>query len=100
MEVKINKDGQKAVVDIAGRLDTISSAQFESSIHEIVNSDATQVALDCKELSYVSSAGLRLFLTLQKSMKAKGGTLCLRNVCPDIMEVFNVTGFSSILKIE
>lgn len=100
MEVKISRDGPKAVVNISGRLDTITSAQFESNIQEIVNSDATQVALDCENLSYVSSAGLRLFLTLQKGMKAKGGMLCLRNVCPDIMEVFNVTGFSSILKIE
>lgn len=100
MKVNIIQNGEEAVVDIAGRLDTVTSVEFGNNVQELIQSSTKQVVLNCKELSYVSSAGLRLFLTLQKSMRNKGGTLCLRNVCPDVMEVFNISGFSSILKIE
>lgn len=100
MKVNIIQNGEEAVVDIAGRLDTVTSVEFGNNVQDLIQSDTKQIVLNCKELSYVSSAGLRLFLTLQKAMRSKGGTLCLRNVCPDVMEVFNISGFSSILKIE
>lgn len=92
--------GVETVIALSGQLDTLTSVDFEKEIQKVLSSDANAVILNGAELTYVSSAGLRLLLTLQKGMSAKGGTLVLRHIKEDIMEIFNITGFSSILTIE
>lgn len=57
------------------------------------------IELDCSELEYISSSGLRLFLTLQKSVNARGGKLVIKNMNSQIKEIFNMTGFSRIMTI-
>lgn len=95
------KTGDKAVtISLSGQLDTLSSVDFEKEVTQIIQSPSLWVVLDCGELTYISSAGLRLLLTLQKGMKGKGGTLCLKKVMPEIMDIFRITGFTSILTIE
>jgi anti-sigma B factor antagonist/stage II sporulation protein AA (anti-sigma F factor antagonist) len=88
------------VISLSGQLDTLASIDFEKVIREVLSGESLDVALDAKGLTYISSAGLRLLLTLQKGMRAKGGKLRLTSVRPEIMEIFNITGFSSILTIE
>lgn len=92
--------GEETVIRLAGQLDTLMAVDFENVIQEVLAGDAMTVILDGTELSYVSSAGLRLLLTLQKRMMAKGGAFRLRHINANIMEIFNITGFSSILTIE
>jgi len=92
--------GRETLIRLSGQLDTLTAVDFEKVILEVLDSDAMDVVLDGLELSYVSSAGLRVLLTLQKRMMVKGGTLRLRNINTSIMEIFNITGFSSILTIE
>ncbi|MDR0348327.1 MAG: STAS domain-containing protein [Tannerella sp.] len=99
MKITIEK-GTETVISLSGQLDTLTATDFEKEIHAILADNALVVILNGSELTYVSSAGLRLLLTLQKGMTAKGGTLRLRNIKKDIMEIFNITGFSSILTIE
>jgi len=99
MKITIEK-GAETILSLSGQLDTLTATDFEKEIHDILADNALSVILDGMELTYVSSAGLRLLLTLQKGMTAKGGTLRLRNIKEDIMEIFNITGFSSILTIE
>lgn len=99
MKITIEK-GVETILSVAGQLDTLTATDFEKEIQSILTENALSVILDGNELTYVSSAGLRLLLTLQKGMTAKGGTLRLRNIKEDIMEIFNITGFSSILTIE
>lgn len=99
MKITIEK-GTETIISLSGQLDTLTATDFEKEIHGVLADNALSVILDGAELSYVSSAGLRLLLTLQKGMTAKGGTLRLRNIKNDIMEIFNITGFSSILTIE
>ncbi|MDR1161372.1 MAG: STAS domain-containing protein [Tannerellaceae bacterium] len=94
------ENGETLTISLAGQLDTLTSADFEKEIRAILSGESPAVVLDAKMLTYISSAGLRLLLTLQKGMKAKGGTLRLTNIRPEIMEIFNITGFSSILTIE
>lgn len=94
------ENGVETLVALSGQLDTLSATDFEKEIETILQSEAAAVVLNGEELTYVSSAGLRLLLTLQKGMKAKGGTLRLRNIRKEIMDIFNITGFSSILTIE
>lgn len=92
--------GSELTIRISGQLDTLTSVDFEKEIRQILADDVTDVILNGEELSYISSAGLRLLLTLQKGMMAKGGVFRLRNIRKEIMEIFDITGFSSILTIE
>ena len=95
--MEINKviEDKCATVALSGRLDTLTSPQLE----EELPADITKLVIDLKDLEYVSSAGLRVFLNAQKSMMEKG-EMCLRHVNEEIMEVLDMTGFTQILTIE
>jgi len=98
MKITIEK-GTDTIISLSGQLDTLTATDFEKEIHDILAGNTSSVILDGSELTYVSSAGLRLILTLHKGMIAKSGTFVLRNIKEDIMEIFNITGFSSFLTI-
>lgn len=83
-------------VSIDGRLDTATAPAFEKFINENIFKMDT-LTLDCMNLEYVSSAGLRVLLSVQKRLK---GGVKLKNVCELVMEVFEMTGFVDILTIE
>ena len=87
-----------AVFKLEGRLDTVTAPEFES---ELINTldGAENLVLDFEKLDYISSAGLRVLLTTQKKMQQKG-TMKLLHVCDAILDIFEVTGFTSILNIE
>lgn len=99
MEIEI-KHGTETVICLSGQLDTLSSPDLEKEITNILKGNAQNVVLDGGKLTYISSAGLRLLLILQKKMSQKGGTFVLRNIQDSIMEIFKITGFSSFLTIE
>ncbi len=100
MEVFINKDGNKTIVKILGRLDTTNVSDFENEIAPLMAELGGAIELDCSGFDYISSSGLRVFLMLQKRVAAAGGTLVLRSMKAEIREVFDMTGFSSIFTIE
>lgn len=81
-------------------MDTLSSPDLEKEITAILEGDAKKVILDGSKLTYISSAGLRLLLILQKRMSQKEGKFVLRNIQDSIMEIFRITGFISFLTIE
>lgn len=89
-------NGSKLTISVGGRLDTTTSPELEAQLHL---NGITDLTFDMKELDYVSSAGLRLLLKAQKQMNTQGD-MRLVNVNDIVMEVFEVTGFSSILKVE
>ena len=82
---------------ISGRLDAYTSIQLQEELLPVF--DETNAELDFAELVYVSSAGLRVLLLGEKTAKAKGYSMNLINVSKDIKEIFEMTGFSDILKI-
>lgn len=96
----VNKmiEGNKMIVDVEGRLDTVTAPDFEKSIKESLEG-VTEIVIDFAGLSYISSAGLRALLVLQKTISAKG-TMVLKNVSADVMDVFEITGFLDVLNIE
>ena len=98
MTVDIRKDGTTLTLCVEGRLDTNTSPDFEAQIKESLDG-VTALTIDIKDLVYISSAGLRVLLSLQKRMNEQG-SMKVTNVCDDIMEIFEVTGFSEILTIE
>ena len=91
-------ENTKAIISLEGRLDTITSPDTEAAIKEVLP-EITELILDFAKLEYISSAGLRVLLSAQKAMNAKG-EMKIKNVGTAIMEIFEVTGFSDILTIE
>ena len=100
MNVTINQDGNVYNAAIQGRIDTTNADQFLKDIGVLLNAEEAQISIDCTELEYTSSQGLRMFLMLQKSVMAKKGSLVLKNMKPQVKEVFDITGFSNIIKIQ
>ena len=98
MTIEIKRNADEVVIKIVGRLDTNTAPALDKTISEDVQ-DSQNLVLDFKGLEYISSAGLRVLLGAQKKMQ-KSGSLKLINVCSDIMDVFDMTGFADILTIE
>ena len=98
MTIEIKKSAEVTTIEIAGRLDTITAPALDKAINEDIG-DTKNLVLDVKGMEYISSAGLRVILGAQKKMQ-KIGSMKLRNVCEDVMEVFEMTGFADILVIE
>lgn len=98
--LNINKtiENSHALFLLSGRLDTTTTPEFDQELKSSLPG-VTELTLDMKDLSYISSAGLRVLLSAQKLMK-KQGKMTVRNVNETIMEIFEVTGFSDILDIE
>ena len=98
MTITKTQNGDKTTITLSGRLDTTTAPQLQEAL--IPEFDAAKhIELDFSALAYVSSAGLRVLLMGEKTAKAKGGKQTLVNVSAEIMEVFDMTGFSSILNI-
>jgi len=98
MNIVKNLDGDKLVVALEGRLDTTTAPELEAALKEELASIESAV-IDFEKLEYISSAGLRVLLSTHKALMPKDG-LVIKNVCPEIKEVFEITGFSDILTIE
>ena len=98
LNITKKQDGEKREMSLEGRLDTTTAPQLEAVMKETLD-QVTELTLDFEKLEYISSAGLRVLLSAQKIMN-KQGHMVIRNVNEDIMEIFEVTGFSDILDIE
>ena len=98
MTIEIKKNTDETIIEIAGRLDTITAPTLDKTINEDIG-DTKNLVLDVKGMEYISSAGLRVLLSAQKKMQ-KIGSMKVKNVCPEVMEVFEMTGFADILVIE
>ena len=98
MTIEIKKKAGEAVVELTGRLDTSTAPVLDKTLNEDI-SDNIDLILDLKGLEYISSAGLRVLLSAQKRMR-KHGSMTLKNVCEEVMDVFEMTGFADILTIE
>ena len=98
MMIEIKKNTEDTVIEVVGRLDTTTAPSLDKTISEDIG-DTKNLVLDFKGLEYISSAGLRVVLNAEKKMK-KIGTMKVINVCEEVMEVFEITGFADILTIE
>ena len=96
MNIKKNKDGSTLNVTVSGRIDTVTAPEFDQFVNDNLGG-VTSLVLDFKDVNYVSSAGLRALLSLQKKMNASKGEMKLVNVCEAVHDVFEVTGFDEIL---
>lgn len=98
MTIEKNINGSSVTLKIIGRLDTVTAPELEAMVSASIGG-IEELVLDCSELEYVSSAGLRVILNAQKKMNVQG-SMKLTGVNEDVMEVFDITGFADILTIE
>ena len=98
MTIEIKRNSEETIIELAGRLDTTTAPALDKTINNDVEG-TTKLVLDLKSLEYISSAGLRVLLSAQKRMQ-KSGSMKVTNVCEEVMEVFEMTGFADILTIE
>ncbi len=100
MEIAITKEQELIKVKITGRVDSNTSPQLQSQLEEYYKTEGFDLLLDFAELEFISSAGLRVLLMMQKMTKSMQGHLALCNVSPEVMEVFEMTGFVDLLEIQ
>ena len=98
MTIEIKRNADETVIELVGRLDTTTAPALDKTINDDIG-DTKHLILNLKKLEYISSAGLRVLLGAQKKMQ-KIGSMKVTNVCEEVMEVFEMTGFADILTIE
>ena len=99
MEVKITKENEATVARLIGRLDTAVSQEVAQALAPLSEVADGTIIMDCEEMSYISSSGLRIFLSVRKEAANKGGRVIVRNLPDSIRQVFMMTGFLNLFEI-
>lgn len=87
------------VANVSGRLDTPAAVKAQQEITPLLENADKEILLDCTNLEYISSSGLRLFLTIRKEASAKGGKVIIEHINDEIKKVFMMTGFFNLFEI-
>lgn len=99
MNISESKHGNVTILQVQGKLDAVSSPELDKRLVSLVESGTTQITLDLVGLDYVSSAGLRVFLSAAKRLKQAHGKLALANLSTQVQQIFDIAGFESILPV-
>jgi anti-sigma B factor antagonist len=99
MNVTIRDANDAKVVDFEGSLDTSTSPDAEGRLSSLMEGEGVKILINFEKLDYISSAGLRVLLVSAKRLKSRGGELRLCHLNETVQEVFEISGFSSILKV-
>ncbi|MBQ9525348.1 MAG: STAS domain-containing protein [Bacteroidaceae bacterium] len=100
MKTKIEEIDGKYVATLEGEMDTAAAMEVEEILKPLYQSNGKDVIIDCTNLEYIASSGLRILLSILKDAKASGSRVVLRNVNEDIKNVFSLTGFINIFEFE
>lgn len=99
METKIEKKENQTVITVMGRLDTVNATNFQKQLGELLDADVAHVTVDCEALEYISSSGLRAFISILKRAQKNGGEVKLLHLNSNVKEVFDMTGFTPLFTI-
>ena len=100
MKTKVTREEGRITIEFIGRLDTPAAQEAADLINPVQEEADKTIILDCSEMSYISSSGLRIFLTLRKAAESKGGKVIVKNINDDIRSVFMMTGFLNLFEIQ
>lgn len=100
MEVVIEKQNEIVTVYLKGRLDTLAAQEVSKQLEGLRDEASGTIILDCAEMPYISSSGLRIFLAIRKATAEKGGKVIVRGINNDIRSVFMMTGFLNLFEIK
>jgi len=99
MNTTIEQLEDKFLVTLEGELDTAAAAEVEQTLQPLYNSNGLNVMIDCTNLEYIASSGLRILISILKGAKAGGSKVVLKNLNEDIQSVFKLTGFISLFEL-
>jgi anti-sigma B factor antagonist len=99
MDIATHEENSVATVEFIGRLDTNTSAEAQSALSTLLDKGVQKIVIDFAKLDYISSAGLRVLLVTAKRMGASGGDLRLCGLNETVQEVFDISGFSTLLSL-
>ncbi len=100
MQIKIEKNEQETIVHIQGELDTIATTEQADQLQLILDHAAESLLIDCAEMEYISSAGLRFFMQLKRESEAHGGSVRIEHLNEDVADIFRMSGFQNIFEID
>lgn len=100
MNVKIKEQDGNMVAFLEGILDTAAAAETEKAMSPLNNVEGKNITLDCTNLEYISSAGLRIFLGILQNAQAKGGHVYIKGINDKVRTIFAITGFSNIFEFK
>ena len=99
MQVNIQPNGQEMTVQLIGELDTMATTEQADQLQQVLNIADKALLLDCSEMEYISSAGLRFFMQLKRESEAKGGSIRITHLNEDVADIFRMSGFQNIFDI-
>jgi anti-anti-sigma factor len=100
MKIIIQELEDRIVAVLGGEMDTTAALEVEEALQPLFNDDDRDIVIDCTELEYIASSGLRILLSILKNAKAHGNRVILKNVNENIRDVFKLTGFINIFEFE
>lgn len=99
MELNIKNEEKGTLISVTGRMDAVSSPEFEKKLGRLIDEGNVNLIIDLTELDYISSSGLRSILITAKKLKGKNGQILLASLQAIVKEVFEISGFSIIIPI-
>jgi anti-sigma B factor antagonist len=100
MNISIKEENDSIVANLNGRLDTAAAAEVANDFKSLQDNADKEIILDCSGLDYISSSGLRLFISLRKVSAAKGGNVVIQHINDNVRNVFTMTGFYRLFTIK
>ena len=100
LNITINEQEGRLIAALSGDLNNAASTQAERGLAPIFERTDCDVVIDCKELNYISSSGLRIILNVFKHTRSNGHKAILKNLSDDVIEVFNLSGFLQLFTLE
>ena len=100
MEIKILPNEQEIRVCLIGELDSTATTEQSNELDKVLALSDKRLEIDCSELEYISSAGLRFFMQLKRSSEAHGGVIRVTHLNEDVADIFHISGFQNIFDIE
>ena len=100
MKTEIITEGNQLIAKFSGRLDTAAAVQTAEDVKPLLEAENKEIVLDCTDLAYISSSGLRIFLSIRKEAATHGSKVIVCNINADIRQVFMMTGFLSLFEIQ
>ena len=93
----LEQDGNMVAI-LEGALDTSVAPETEKAMSPLNDANGKNIIIDCTDLVYISSAGLRIFLGILQKAQEKGGHVYIKNINDNVRAVFTITGFSNIFE--
>ena len=100
IQIVIDKTAQQTRVKISGELDIVATSNQLDELNKVLAIADQALEIDCSELEYISSAGLRFFMQLKRESEAKGGSIRITHLNEDVSDIFRMSGFHNLFTIE